>query len=300
MTHFDHLASGLDLWQWRQWAQAQALATEVTGAEVDWLLQELTPLDRLSLRLESFKTKTEIPLKLALPDLTVLWQKRLQQKVPIQYLAGSTPWRQFSLNVTPAVLIPRPETELLIDLAIDAKQNIPGLEQGHWADLGTGSGAIAIGLADALPQAHLHAVDQSEAALAIAQQNAQNLGLDHCIQFYAGSWFEPLAHLKGSLSGMVSNPPYIPTDMITTLQPEVTWHEPHAALDGGPDGLDCIRQLVATAPSYLKSGGVWLIEMMVGQSETVADLLEAQGSYRNIQIHSDLAGMARFASAYCK
>lgn len=301
MTNFDHWVSGIDLWHWRKQAQAQASEAEIPVSEVDWLLQELAMLDRLSLRLESFKTKASIPLKLSLLDLTTLWQKRLQQKVPVQYLAGAAPWRQFSLKVAPAVLIPRPETELLIDLAVRAIQ--PGsskLQQGHWADLGTGSGAIAVGLADAFPTATLHAVDQSEAALKIAQHNAQHLGLGPRIQFYAGSWFEPLTHLKGSLSGMVSNPPYIPTELIATLQPEVAQHEPHAALDGGIDGLDCIRHLVTAAPDYLRPGGIWLIEMMSGQAEAVSALLQAQGSYRDIQIHPDLAGIDRFALAYRK
>lgn len=298
MTDFDHRVSGIDLWHWRNQAQTQAIEAGIPVAEVDWLLQEFAPLDRLSLRLESFKTQTSIPLKLSLLDLTTLWQKRLRQQVPVQYLAGSTPWRQFSLKVAPAVLIPRPETELLIDLAISATEHHPALQQGDWADLGTGSGAIAIGLADAFPTATLHAVDQSEAALEIAQQNAENLGFNDRIRFYAGSWFEPLTQLKGSLSGMVSNPPYIPTDLIATLQPEVAEHEPHAALDGGIDGLDCIRHLVTAAPDYLVPGGLWLIEMMAGQAETVSALLEAQGSYREIQIHPDLAGIDRFALAY--
>lgn len=300
MIDFDHEVSGVDLWHWRNQAQTQAIEAGIPVAEVDWLLQEFAPLSRLSLRLESFKTQTNIPLKHSLLDLTTLWQKRLRQQVPVQYLARSTPWRQFSLKVTPAVLIPRPETELLIDLALNATQHYLALQQGDWADLGTGSGAIAIGLADAFPKATLHAVDQSKAALEIAQQNAENLRLNDRIRFYAGSWFEPLAHLKGSISGMISNPPYIPTDLIATLQPEVAQHEPHAALDGGIDGLDCIRHLVTAAPDYLIAGGLWLIEMMAGQAEAVSALLEAQGSYREIQIHPDLAGINRFALAYRK
>ncbi|MBD0341341.1 MAG: protein-(glutamine-N5) methyltransferase, release factor-specific, partial [Microcoleus sp. Co-bin12] len=109
---------------------------------------------------------------------------------------------------------------------------------------------------------------------------------------------EPLAFLKGQVSGMVSNPPYIPSSTVLTLQPEVVRHEPHLALDGGFDGLDCIRHLVETAPDYLESGGVWLVEMMAGQAEAVADMLESHGSYGKVQIFSDLAGIARFALAY--
>jgi len=303
------MLSGLALWQWRQQAQQQAIAAQVPIAEIDWLLQEITDIDRLSLRLESFKDRTSISLQIPFAELSRLWEQRLDDRLPIQYLVGKTPWRNLSLQVSPAVLIPRPETELLIDLAIAALEHQAqraDLRRGNWADLGTGSGAIALGLADALPEATIHAVDKSAAALAVAQQNTrqntrQNTKLGgggDRIQFYQGSWFEPLSHLKGDLCGVVSNPPYIPSVLIPTLQPEVARHEPHLALDGGEDGLDAIRYLVAIAPIYLRSGGIWLIEMMAGQAEQVIDLLEAEGQYQDLQIHKDLAGIDRFALAY--
>ena len=292
--------SGLELWQWRATAKQQAIAAHVPPTEVDWLLQEIAGLDRLSLRLESFKDKAELPLKFPLTQLTQLWQQRLKARLPVQYIVGSTTWRQFSLVVSPAVLIPRPETEELIDLAIATVQAHPALGQGTWVDLGTGSGAIALALADAdaFPQAAIHAVDVSEQALAIAQHNAQRLGWGDRIRFHQGKWFEPIASFQHQLSGMVSNPPYIPRNLIPNLQPEVARHEPHLALDGGEDGLDCIRHLVNVAPDYLQSGGVWLIEMMAGQAESVSRLLEEQGNYRAIEIHTDLNGIERFASAF--
>jgi release factor glutamine methyltransferase len=291
--------SGLELWQWRQQAQQQAIAATVSPDEVDWLLQELAGLDRLSLRLESFKGRAAIDLCLPFAELVQLWQQRLEARVPVQYLVGFAPWRNFRLQVSPAVLIPRPETEMLVDLAARAVQNSDvKLAQGDWADLGTGSGAIALGLADVFPNATIHAVDWSEAALAIAQINAQQLRLANRIHFYQGSWFQPLDGLRGKLNGIVSNPPYIPVGMLPDLQPEVVRHEPRLALDGGIDGLESIRHLVATAPDYLRSGGIWLIEMMAGQAEAVTDLLQQQGSYREIQIHADLAGIDRFALAY--
>lgn len=295
--------SGLALWQWRQQAKASAIdaansqgdAVSISPDEVDWLLQELAGLDRLLLRLESFKTQDEIELKISLDELDQLWQKRLHDHVPVQYLAGVTPWRDVVLRVSPAVLIPRPETELLIDLAIaKAKQEH---QTGHWVDLGTGSGAIAIGLAKAFPRATIHAVDQSSEALAIAKANAETLGVADRIQFYQGSWFEPLDALKGQLSGIVSNPPYIPSQMLLELQPEVRLHEPHLALDGGDDGLDCIRQLVEIAPDFLKPNGLWMIEMMAGQADAVMTLLKTQGSYKKIGVHQDLAGIERFTIA---
>jgi release factor glutamine methyltransferase len=290
-------------------ARQQAIAASIPLAELDWLLQELTGLDRLSLRLESFKTQPEIALKLPLAQLVSLWQRRLADQMPVQYLAGVAPWREFLLHVSPAVLIPRPETECLIDLAIAATRENSFFPQpptpnpqpsapSHWADLGTGSGAIALGLATALPQAQIHAVDCSTKALAIARRNAEAYQLLERIQFYQGFWLEPLHHLKGKLSGIVSNPPYIPSAMVPELQPEVARHEPHLALDGGEDGLDCIRHLVKTATVYLQSGGILLFEMMAGQAAAAVELLQTQGDYCQIQIHSDLAGIERFALAY--
>ena len=297
------VVSGLQLWRWRNQAISDAIAYNISPAEVDWLLLEVAGLDRLSLRLESFKEQPEIQMALPLEDLAKLWHRRLNERLPVQYITGVTPWRQFNIAVSNAVLIPRPETEYLIDLAVAAATNsgaAPFLNSGHWADLGTGSGAIALGLADAFPKATIHAVDYSPEALKIARDNARNLSFDNQIKFYEGSWWEPLAALKGQFSGMVSNPPYIPTSTVTTLQPEVMNHEPHLALDGGIDGLDCIRQLIEISPCYLRPGGVWLIEMMAGQADTVQTLLQKQGSYCNIQIYADLAGIERFAVAYKK
>lgn len=290
--------SGLELWQWVNQAAAEARSSDIPLAEIDWLLQELAGLDRLALRLESFKDLPKIELKLSLSELAKLWQRRLHERVPVQYLTGVAHWRHFSLKVTPAVLIPRPETELLIDLAVEAVKSYGVNPKSHWVDLGTGSGAIAIGLACALTNARVYAVDCSSEALAVARLNAENLGFGSRINFYQGLWWEPLAFLKGQVSGMVSNPPYIPSSTVLTLQPEVVRHEPHLALDGGFDGLECIRHLVETAPDYLESGGVWLVEMMAGQAEAVADMLESHGSYGKVQIFSDLAGIDRFALAY--
>jgi release factor glutamine methyltransferase len=294
------VVSGLALWQWRQEARKSALEAGVPIAEVDWLLAEVAGLDTLTLRLESFKERPQINLPFSVSVLSQLWHRRIDERLPIQYLARVTPWRHFRVNVSPAVLIPRPETEYLIDLAVKAVKNspTPNLGSGHWADLGTGSGVIALGLAEVFPTATIHAVDYSADALAIAQQNAQQLGCAQRIQFYQGSWWEPLDTLKGYFSGLVANPPYIPSTLVQQLEPEVRDHEPHLALDGGSDGLDCIRHLIATSPNYLLPGGVWLIEMMAGQADVVTQLLEEQGSYCHIQIVSDLAGINRFALAY--
>ncbi|MDX2232032.1 MAG: peptide chain release factor N(5)-glutamine methyltransferase [Leptolyngbyaceae cyanobacterium bins.349] len=300
----EFVISGMALWEWWQWARQTAIAHHIPPQEADWLLQAFTHLDRLELRLGSFQHREHLLLKVPPHRLQELWEQRTQQRVPVQYLVGKTTWRDFSLQVSPAVLIPRPETELLIDFAVELtnqRSDEPEREglptPGHWADLGTGSGAIALGLAQAFPQARIHAVDVSAAALAIAQTNAAAHQFSDRIHFYQGHWLEPLHPLRGQLHGIIANPPYIPSSQVLTLQPEVTQHEPHLALDGGVDGLDCIRHLVAAAPAYLQPGGIWMIEMMAGQAVTVAQLLNQNGHYDNIQIRADLAGIERFAIA---
>jgi release factor glutamine methyltransferase len=288
---------GQALADWRKKAQAEAIAAQIAPEEVDWLLQHCTNLDKLSLRLGTFAGKDRIACTYSLTALSQIWQKRCLERCPIQYLVGAAPWRHFLLQVSPSVLIPRPETELLIDLVLDQIRHYPELATGNWVDLGTGSGAIALGLASVLHQASIHAVDQSADALAIAVSNAQKYDLADRIQFYQGSWWQPLTTLRGKIAGMVSNPPYIPSSDLPGLQPEVAYHEPRLALDGGEDGLTAIRYLINTAPAYLQSQGLWLIEMMAGQAPQVETLLREQGSYDAIQIFKDLAGIERFALA---
>jgi len=286
--------SGQELSQWRQQAIADLAQAQLSPKEVDIFLQAVTDLDTLSLRLQSFREREKIPLSYSWSEITKRWQKRLQARVPLQYLLESVVWRNFTLKVSPEVLIPRPETELLIDIV---GETVRGDDGGIWVDLGTGSGAIAIGLASILTKAEIYAIDYSQTALAIAKENIIKTGFADRIILKQGSWWTPLEKWKGQISGMVSNPPYIPSAEILDLQIEVREHEPRLALDGGEDGLTALRYLVATAPDYLRSGGLWLVEMRAGQGEKVAQMLENQGNYRQIQIINDLAGFDRFVLA---
>ncbi|MGC9504376.1 peptide chain release factor N(5)-glutamine methyltransferase [Baaleninema sp.] len=285
---------GRQLWGWRSQARDRALDVGIDPQEVDWLLQRLGGIDRLTLRLAGRQLPETFTLDCSLDDLDRLWTRRWRDRVPLQYLVGTVPWRHFNLLVSPAVLIPRPETEAIIDIAREAAEVKSG---GIWVDLGTGSGAIALGLAEAFLDASIVAVDASEEALAVARANAERCGLVDRLRWCHGSWFEPLQSLKGKVRGLVSNPPYIPSDEVLELQPEVTRHEPHLALDGGTDGLDALRHLADTAPDYLADGGIWLVEHMAGQSEAVRDLLQRRGCYRNVRAIADFAGIDRFVLA---
>ncbi|MCZ8064708.1 MAG: peptide chain release factor N(5)-glutamine methyltransferase [Microcystis sp.] len=286
--------SGQELSQWRQQAIADLEQAQLSPKEVDIFLQAVTDLDTLSLRLQSFREREKIPLSYSWSEITKRWQKRLQARVPLQYLLESVVWRNFTLKVSPEVLIPRPETELLIDIV---GETVRGDDGGIWVDMGTGSGAIAIGLASILTKAEIYATDYSQTALAIAKENIIKTGFADRIILKQGSWWTPLEKWKGQIRGMLSNPPYIPSAEILDLQIEVREHEPRLALDGGEDGLTALRYLVATAPDYLRSGGLWLVEMRAGQGEKVVQMLENQGNYRQIQIINDLAGFDRFVLA---
>lgn len=291
--------SGQALWQWWQWAcQCIPEAEKATGrAELKTFLLALSELTPLDLALHSYRSQPSLRLKLPLAELSNRWQRRWQERVPLQYLLGCAYWRDLELTVTPSVLIPRPETEELLDWV---DRWVPQhQQQGHWLDLGTGSGAIALGLAHLWPRVQLHAVDSSAAALAVAQANIQRYQLGDRIRCYQGSWFEPLAPLKGQVQGIVSNPPYIPSAMIASLQPEVQYHEPRLALDGGRDGLESIRLLIQTAPEYVLPQGWLFIELMAGQGEAALAIATATHAYQQVQILPDFNRINRFFVAQC-
>lgn len=274
-----------DLWAWYDQALVSADRYGVPRSELDWLVQAVLGIDRLHLRLRDV---TIIDSK----GIEQLWQKRLRERVPVQYLAGKVWWRGMELVVNPAVLIPRPETEVIIDL-VDSLPPSP-LRLGTWVDMGTGSGAIAIALAKIMPNADIHATDISPEALAVARLNAQQQGVN--IHFHRGHWYEPIIHLAGRISGIVSNPPYIPRPEIRRLDAEVR-HEPVIALDGGADGYDAIAEIFSAGTRLLHPGGYIIVEMMPEQAIVVKGALSRQAKYTNVQIHRDLHLMERFVSA---
>ena len=226
-----------------------------------------------------------------LDDWHELEQKRLLGH-PVAYLIGKKEFFNIELSVAPGVLIPRPETELLVELVIEfldsADNQIP---TPKILDLGTGSGAIGLALAKNIPSSQVTCVDISPDALAIAKKNAALLGLNK-VQFHEGSWFEGL---NDQFDVIVSNPPYIPAGDQHLSMGDLRF-EPSSALTDHDDGLSAYRQIFQQAPAHLKRGGLIVVEHGYDQSEAVCQLLQ-NGQYVDIKAHLDLAGIKRAASA---
>jgi len=214
---------------------------------------------------------------------------------PAAYLTGTREFWSLPLAVTPDVLIPRPETELLVERVLAGGTDAPDVPRVlRILDLGTGSGALAIALARALPAARVVAVDVSPPAATLAIANAARAGVGERVQVVVGSWtaaLDPAARFDV----VVSNPPYVPTAAIAGLAREVR-AEPVLALDGGADGLACYRALVPGAAAHLAPGGRLLVEVGEGQAEAVAAILVAAG-LEGVAWHADLAGVARVVTA---
>ena len=232
------------------------------------------------------------PQRAAMRDLV----KRRSAAEPVAYLVGHREFFGLDFAVTSDVLIPRPDTETLV---IEAIEWLKQRSQPRVLDIGTGSGCIAISLAVNCRQAQVTAIDLSAAALAIAQQNAEKHGVTDRIRFLHGDLFAPLADNE-QFDLIASNPPYITSAEMETLQPDVRLHEPHSALDGGPDGLDVIRRLIAAAPPHLAAGGSLLIEIDGAQADAVTQLLAANSHYEEIAVLKDLAKQPRVVRAVRK
>lgn len=207
---------------------------------------------------------------------------------PVAYLTGRREFWSLPLHITPAVLIPRPETELLVEHALT---HIPPGAALNIADLGTGSGAIALALAHERPHCRIVATDASPAALAVARANAQRLGLS-AIELRAGEWFAPLTGMRFDV--IVANPPYVAENDPHLGEGDVRF-EPRGALASGPDGLDAIRRIARDAPTHLQPGGRLLIEHGADQRRAVTEILAARG-FVDIGTVRDLADRDRVTS----
>jgi release factor glutamine methyltransferase len=204
---------------------------------------------------------------------------------PVAYITGRREFYGHELRVTPAVLIPRPETELLVDLAL---ARIPASGEWHVLDLGTGSGCIALSIAHARSRSRVTAIDSAPDALAIARENAQALDIEN-VAFAEGNWFAPVAGQRFEL--IVSNPPYVAAHDLHLAQGDLRY-EPRAALIGGSDGLDAVRTIVAGAPAHLGPRGALLLEHGYDQGAACRALLEGAG-FHAVRTWHDFGGQER-------
>jgi len=226
------------------------------------------------------------------------WLRRKADGEPVQYITGEAPFCGRLFRVTPAVLVPRPETELLVERVSRIAQEMFGPDGALTAaDIGTGSGAIAVTLALLHPHWRVIATDLSPEALEVARANARALGADARMDFVCGDLLEPLARRGVIADVLVSNPPYVPTGEIAGLMPEVRDHEPRLALDGGEDGLDKYRLLVRELPLLPALPRLIGLEVGAGQAEAVAALLAEAARWERIERVRDYSGIERHVIA---
>jgi len=271
--------------------------------ETELLLGHALGLKRIELYLQYERVLAERELA----GFKTLLKRRLAGE-PVQYVTGTAGFMLADFEVTPDVLIPRPETEALVEVAVgmisrqqehtvehtaEATAAPPAGDGAVLADIGTGSGVIAVTLAQKLPGARVIATDVSPEALVVATRNAEKVGVSERISFAEGTGLAPLTEmgLAGSVNGVVSNPPYIRSGDLADLPAEVRDFEPRLALDGGSDGLDCLRSIIEDAPGVLADGGIIALEFGDGQADAVRAL--AAPALSDVSIHRDYTGRDR-------
>lgn len=258
----------------------------------EWLLAHVLRLPRMRLYLDFERILTETELD-AMRELV----RRRGEREPLQHLLGTASFCGLDMSVTRDVLIPRPETELLAERAVErVRARAAAGAAPAVLDFGTGSGCLAIVIAARCPEARVDAVDISEAALAIARQNAARHGLAERIRFLAGDGFE-VVPAGAAYDVIVANPPYIPTGELAGLQPEVRDYDPRLALDGGADGLDFYRRLAAAAGGWMRPGGRWLMEVGDGQAGMLREWLPGAG-WQVEAVERDDTGRERIVIAH--
>ncbi|MBW1840235.1 MAG: peptide chain release factor N(5)-glutamine methyltransferase [Deltaproteobacteria bacterium] len=223
--------------------------------------------------------------------------KRRVDKEPVAYIVGEREFWSMDFVVTRDVIIPRPETECLVEAVLSL---LPG-ESGDGPDrkpkrileLGTGSGAVILALACHRPHHFFFASDRSTRAIALAKQNAKRHNLDEKSRFFAGDWFAPIDRTGRRFDIILSNPPYIRTGAIGGLQPEVRRYEPMIALDGDEDGFGCLKRIIEDAPFYLGKKGSLLLEIGHDQKDGIRRMIDDTGSYEDVEIVKDYSGYDR-------
>lgn len=269
----------------------QGKGVESGRLDAEHLLAHVLEMERLQLYLEYERPLTPDELDAYRPLL-----KRRATREPLQHIIGVQPFRELELEVDRSVLVPRPETEVLVDAVLSWSRE-SGRGDLTALDMGTGSGAIALSLALEGPFARVVATDVDDGALETARKNRSAAGLDERVELRAGDLFQALEDDE-QFDVVVSNPPYIPEGDAAELEPEVRDWEPTRALFAGADGLDVLRKLVTGAPRHLRVGGLFAVEVGSGQASAVVDLLDDTGTYEALRVLRDYAGRERFVLAH--
>jgi release factor glutamine methyltransferase len=281
----------------RAWGLARlreaGLDAREAWVEADLLLRAAAGLSR-----EDTLLRPSAPIAGEAADAFAVLVARRAAGCPSAYLTGRREFCGLLLDVDPRVLIPRPETERLVEVVAAALAERPA---PLIVDVGTGSGAIALALTHLLPGARAVATDLSDDALAVARANAERLGLARRITWRRGDALDPLAGYvrPAGADAICANPPYVPTAEVETLAREIREHEPRGALDGGLDGLAIHRRIIAAAAPYLRPGGLLALETAAlgGQARAVAALIAAEGTFAPAEIVRDYAGLDRVVAA---
>jgi release factor glutamine methyltransferase len=264
-----------------EFLQSRGVGTPRLDAEL--LLGHVLGLERMQLYLQFDRPVIEAELAALRPLV-----RRRGQREPLAWITGERGFHDLDLHVHPGVLVPRPDTETLVEAALE-RIGDPGEEAVYVADVGCGSGAVGLAIAAARPTVRVYATDLSPEALANTKANVARLGLTDRVAVLRGDLLDPIPAQR-PVDWVVSNPPYIPSGDIDALMPEVSRHEPRLALDGGADGLDVIRRLDEVAWRRARRG--LLVELGQGQADAVADLLRDRG-WLDVRSWADLAGIAR-------
>jgi release factor glutamine methyltransferase len=265
----------------------RAAGVEQAPVDAEWLLAGALRISRGAMGAEPRRT-----LEAPEAGWYVAALRRRMKREPLQHILGSQPFRQVTVRVTADAMVPRPETELLVEWALELLPR--GAGTPLVIDLGTGTGCIACAIAAERPDVEVIALDASPRAAMLARENVAALRLGARVSVEVSELFSALGARRADL--IVSNPPYLPTESIASLPPEVSQYDPRAALDGGADGLRVIRRIVAEAPPRLAAGGALVLETAGGeQARAVAALLKAHG-FAWIATRKDLAGVERFVA----
>jgi len=264
---------------------SRAIESPRAGAEI--LLAHVLNLQRIDLYLHYDQPLTQTELE----RYKTLIRRRVRRE-PVAYITGCREFWSMNLTVSGEVLIPRPETECLVEQVLAELSTEDTTEPSRILELGTGSGAIILALASSLCRSICFASDVSERSVRVAHENARRHGLDGRVHFFCGDWTRPL-QLSGIFDVIVSNPPYIPTAQIKTLEPEIHLYEPLRALDGGEDGLESVRRLITQAHRFMRPGGRLLLEIGHDQQEAVRQIVATAGQYEVPLFAKDYAGVNR-------